>query len=407
VSPGFVLDFAISKNFDFRINISIEAVPMLSHQRLSELIGMIYDCAIEPERWRATLAEICQSVGCVSGIILLVDLDQSCHKFAHSWGLNADWMDQYFAHANQLTGFYSRAFSRQYKLDGEPLIMSRLVDQTGANGMQIYADLTRAHGIADIMQTVVLREAHRIAILTASRHEDVGMLRDEDVATMRLLVPHVRRAVKIIDILDAKKIEAHTLAATLDTFIAGAVVVGEEGRILHANDAARRMLSARRPIAAVDGVLTVRDTAANEELSAAIRLARANEAEIGNSGISVPLRNEEPSVAYVLPLAHGELRTRLMPQATAAVFIMRPDDALASSLGGLARQFDLTGAETRLLELLCADATLAEAAKRLGISHETARTHLAHVFSKTGVSRQADLLTLVNRMIPPARRPTN
>jgi DNA-binding CsgD family transcriptional regulator/PAS domain-containing protein len=380
---------------------------MLSHQRLSALIGMIYDCAIEPERWPATLAEVCQAIRCISGIILLVDLAQSRHKFAHSWGLTADWANQYLAYSDTLTGFYSRAFSRQYKLDGEPLIMSRLVEQTGASGMRVYADLTKAYGVIDIMQTVVLREERRIAILTASRHEDTGVLKDEEVAIMRLLVPHVRRAVKIIDILDAKNIEAHTLAATLDTFIAGAVVVGKEGRILHVNDAARRMLSVRRPIAAVDGVLTVRDTAANEELSTAIRLAQGNEADIGSAGISVPLRNEEPSVAHVLPLAHGDLRTRLVPQATAAVFITQVNGAPPRDMGGIARQFDLTAAETRLLEQLAADATLAEAAKTLGISHETARTHLAHIFSKSGVSRQVDLLALVNRLAPPVRRPSN
>jgi DNA-binding CsgD family transcriptional regulator len=60
--------------------------------------------------------------------------------------------------------------------------------------------------------------------------------------------------------------------------------------------------------------------------------------------------------------------------------------------------------EIRLLEQLAGNATLASAAKALGVSQETARTHLAHIFSKTGVSRQADLLTLLNRLMPPIRR---
>lgn len=60
-----------------------------------------------------------------------------------------------------------------------------------------------------------------------------------------------------------------------------------------------------------------------------------------------------------------------------------------------------------MLERLAGNATLAEAAKALDISPATARTHLAHIFSKTGVSRQVDLLTLVNRLVPPVRRPKN
>ena len=377
---------------------------MLSRRQLSELIGMIYDCAVEPDRWPATLAEICRSIGCMSGFLLLVDLEQSSHRFAHSWGLTPDWKERYAAFSDRLTGFYSLAFSRQYQLDGEPLIMSRFIDRTGANGKRIYEDLKRTLSISDVMQTVVLREARRIAILTASRHQDGGTLMDNDAATMRLLVPHVRRAVKIIDILDVKTIEADTLAATLDTFIAAVVIVGEGGRILHANDAARRMLAARRPIADVGGVLSVRNTTANAELSAAIRQARSDESRIGDSGLGVPLLSDEPSVAHVLPLARGDVRTRLMPQATAAVFVTVARPCLCADVGVLARNFDLTPAETRLLEQLVQNATLGRAAGELGISQETARTHLAHIFSKTGVSRQAELLTLVDRLVPPIRR---
>jgi DNA-binding CsgD family transcriptional regulator/PAS domain-containing protein len=376
---------------------------MLSHRQLSELIGMIYDCAIDPDRWPQTLAAICQSIGCTSGFILLVDLEQSQHKFVQSWGLSADWKERYSIYSDQLTGFYSLAFSRQYRLDGEPLIMSRFVSLMGSNGKRVYEDLRRTLGITDVMQTVVLREARRIAILTVSRHQDDGTLMDEDAAIIRALAPHVRRAVKIIDILDMRKIEAHTFAATLDTFVVGVIVVGEEGRILHANNAAQRMLSARDPIAAVDGVLCVREAAANEELLAAVRLARGNEADMGNHALGVPLRCDEPSVAYVLPLALGDVRTRLMPQATAAVFITRADRQALADIRPLARHFDLTTAEMRLLEQLTRNATLADAARALRISQETARTHLAHIFSKTGVSRQAELLTLVDRLVPPIR----
>lgn len=382
-------------------------MPTLTADRLSDLIGRIYDCAIEPERWPDTLAEICRTIKCMSGIILLVDLEHSRHKLAHTWGLSPDWTKRYFEYSDDLTGFFTRAFSRQSRLDGEPLIVSHLIDRLGPHGQRVYAELTEPQGISDMMQTVVLREARRIAIFVANRHESAGALMDDEIAITRLLVPHMRRAVTIGDILDTKKVEAGTLAATLDNFTAGVLVVGDQGRILHANNAASRMLSAREPIAAVNGLLSVRNARANDELSNAISLARADEGMIAGSGIGVPLRNEGPSVAHVLPLARGDLRTRLMQQATAAVFITQAESFAPGDIGALAGSFGLTPAEARTLEHLVGNATITEAAKALGISATTARTHLAHIFSKTGVSRQADLLTLVNRLVPPVRRPKN
>jgi DNA-binding CsgD family transcriptional regulator len=60
-----------------------------------------------------------------------------------------------------------------------------------------------------------------------------------------------------------------------------------------------------------------------------------------------------------------------------------------------------------MLEQLAVGLTVAEAAEALQISGNTARTHLARIFSKTGVSRQAELIALINRIVPsvhPTRR---
>lgn len=63
--------------------------------------------------------------------------------------------------------------------------------------------------------------------------------------------------------------------------------------------------------------------------------------------------------------------------------------------------------ERRLLEQLVAGKSLPQAADALGIAGTTARTHLTGIVAKTGVSRQADLIALVTRLVPPLQRPRN
>jgi DNA-binding CsgD family transcriptional regulator len=55
----------------------------------------------------------------------------------------------------------------------------------------------------------------------------------------------------------------------------------------------------------------------------------------------------------------------------------------------------VTPAEGRLAERLAAGEPLAAAARSLGISATTAKSHLARLFEKTGTSRQADLVQLL------------
>jgi DNA-binding CsgD family transcriptional regulator len=61
----------------------------------------------------------------------------------------------------------------------------------------------------------------------------------------------------------------------------------------------------------------------------------------------------------------------------------------------------LTPAETRVLASLLAGRTLAETAVTLDIAPSTAKTHLDNIFSKTGVTRQADLMRLGTGLVPP------
>lgn len=58
----------------------------------------------------------------------------------------------------------------------------------------------------------------------------------------------------------------------------------------------------------------------------------------------------------------------------------------------LQQQFGLTAAETDLALAILAGETVQEYARRLGRSHDTARTHLKAVFLKTGTRRQAELV---------------
>ena len=109
-----------------------------------------------------------------------------------------------------------------------------------------------------------------------------------------------------------------------------------------------------------------------------------------------------PVFAHVLPLTGSDLRTRLQPAAVAAVFIGAPPDE-QDGADTTAAAFGLTPAETQVLASLLAGRTLAETAVALGIAPSTAKTHLDHIFAKTGVTRQADLMRLGTGLVPPTR----
>ncbi|HZT87487.1 MAG TPA: helix-turn-helix transcriptional regulator [Stellaceae bacterium] len=374
-------------------------------ERLSDLIGSIYDCTIEPDRWPDTMKEICGELDCMHAAILLVDLIQSQHVFFQTWNIDPYWIEKNKDFYEETTMFYRNSARALAAPVDDVLVISRDLAPKIFFGSRYYREWIKPQGICDTIQTVVLRQPDRIGVFAPVRHESVGVVTDREIAIMRLLAPHIRRAVTIGDVIDLKALEAQALAATLDKVAAGVTVVGEDRRILHATAAARGMFAAGGPIGSVQGRLVARDPRARQELDRAVALARQDESALGAAGIGIALgaADDAAAVAHVLPLARGDLRTRLIPQATAAVFVTAAASPPQRDLAPIARSYGLTPAETRLLECLTSGATVAEAAALRGVALSTAKTHLAHIFSKTGTTRQADLVDLIHRLTPPVR----
>jgi DNA-binding CsgD family transcriptional regulator len=230
----------------------------------------------------------------------------------------------------------------------------------------------------------------------------VGIFTDRDMEVMRLLVPHLRRAVTISNVLDTQTVEKARMTETLDALKLGVVLTDADSRILHANRAAQEMIREGGTLRDGRGVLRAENTAASAEMKEAIGLAARNESGLGRTGLAVRLSEdyELPVVAHVLPLASGEIRSRLDPAAVAAVFI-NPAVEDERSAQTVAATFGLTRAETRVLSRVLAGMTVVEAAADLSVAMTTARTHLDNIFAKTGASRQSELLRLAAQIAPP------
>jgi DNA-binding CsgD family transcriptional regulator len=113
------------------------------------------------------------------------------------------------------------------------------------------------------------------------------------------------------------------------------------------------------------------------------------------------LTSEWPFAVYVLPVrAVGSqassrflTRTRVIILAVDSVPGGPPDPALVRDLLGL------TLGEARVAALVGSGSPPRDAAVKLGITEETARTVLKRVFSKVGISRQSELTALLTKVV--------
>jgi len=208
------------------------------------------------------------------------------------------------------------------------------------------------------------------------------------------IAPHARQMLFISKTADLKQSEAAALADTLNGLAAGIFLVDAGRRIVHANTAGHDILRADDFLRSISGQLVARNTQANRTLDQVF--ADNGGVAIGTRGIALPLtaHDGERYVMHLLPLTPAT-RTGIgmACKAVAALFVQKV--ALGSRCGELvARTFELTPAELRVLLTIVEVGGVRETSAALGIAESTVKTHLHRVFDKTGARRQADLVKL-------------
>ena len=255
----------------------------------------------------------------------------------------------------------------------------------------------------DDMFTILEKSATTCSLSQVVRRRSDGVVDEHAKGRMALLVPHIRRSVLIGKIIDLKKVEAAALADSLDTLSAGMFMVDSTGRIVHANASGHSMLAETKVLRSVGGLLGAIDPVGNQALLESFAAAESGDPAVGRRGIAVPLkaREDESYVANVLPLTSGARRKAGISYCAVATVFVHKAALDLSPPEAIVKEFSLTPAELRVLFAIVEIGPVPEAAEVLGVSEATARTHLRHLFEKTGTSRQAELIKLVAKYANP------
>lgn len=218
--------------------------------------------------------------------------------------------------------------------------------------------------------------------------------------TLDRLIPHLRNAIDLYHALEANRSEQAVYSGAIENLSVGVVLLDHDGYILRTNAVADAIMRGNDGIARNERRLRLADAQHRARLDE--MLARSGSCAL--SGTPTILRIERPSGARDYGVAIHRIHTPGFMQTGSspalALLISDPERVAIADHQALRTRFGLTRKEAMLASELAAGRSLDEAAARLGIARNTARSHLRALFAKTGVSRQGELVRLIHTSLP-------
>ena len=362
---------------------------------LLQLIAEIYDAALDPGLWGSALAEIGAFTRSSAARLYEEDSRAKTGRILSSWALepaDMDLHDRKIIALNPLTGArHLRGVGKMVSI-WDVLRPGELLDPRDCR--EWMQPLEERDGRC----AVLAESGTNVKALALTRHERDGRVDPELRRRVGLMMPHLRRAMEVAAAIDRRKAEAASLADALTGLAAAVFLVDAEGRVSFANEAGRLLLEEGDMLCAVEGRLRACNPRAHQALREALAAAASREAGAAAEGTAIPLiaAQGQDWLAHVLRLGSGARQgAGRARSADAAVFVRQAVFDTRTPLGSVARRYQLSPGELRVLEAVVEIGGVQAITEALGLSEGTVKTHLRHLFEKTHTHRQMDLVRLV------------
>lgn len=343
------------------------------------LIEAIYDGIVEVPCWTAFLEQACRSFAVAVASIIIE---------SNSLG--------YPEHIRLFSSGTKEAISRQIDSFSSTYIFGSPSSNDVCDWEVPLDDSDGGEAFA-LSFSAEVQSGIRFAFGLWDRHRNAPF--DENSrALCRLLIPHLKRAMRVFVRYAQAFRERSVYLAVIDRIGIGVALVDADAKVLTTNAIGREILESGNGLRIVDGRLTAGTPNIARALEQYIRAgAEAQTLPPQERGQPLALeRLDKASPLTVIVHPGPGFEPVNAPLRRSAIVVMRDPDRRASvSADVVALLFGLTPSEAALATLLAQGADLDEAAEQLEIRRNTARSHLQSIFAKTGANRQSELVRTI------------
>ncbi|TYL80330.1 helix-turn-helix transcriptional regulator [Bradyrhizobium cytisi] len=367
----------------------------ISNESVLDLIGAIYEVALDGSRWENVLTRIDDAIG---GRTLFGVFDPASGLSS----LLSPRIDP--DRVQELLGWAPRNPLLPLgigRTPGEVFTIGDFITRDEFTRSDFYNEWWQPGGFdTEPLTTNLLVDHNATGILTSHRPSNLSPYDDKARRLFATLAQHLVRAVAIQRRTHQVDIAGRAALAGLDGLDQGFILADAQARPIFVNRRAHEWLDAADGIVIDAGALSAITSDDGRCLQTLVGSCSIdNPDRIGGEMSLRRLPGRMPLHVQVTPVgsdwAESSVSLASGWRSSAMVLITDPEPDARSRLDALRARYGLTRAEAAFALEIVKGGGRKATAERLGIADGTARSHLSKIFDKTGVGRQAELVRLL------------
>jgi DNA-binding CsgD family transcriptional regulator len=373
---------------------------MISLEALSELLEVLYSAPLQLEQWERFLALLSEHTGSECSVLLCAN-----SRLALSVGAQGGRGQ-----------FDQAAYNERYAANDPlraPIIRhartgvfhgNDLLPNGGMQRTDLYRNLLAPVGYRYTTHMVLAVNVRRLEVITVARTLNQGAMPPECSRLLNLLVPHLQKALEIRQVLGVAQQRLAGAEAMADASATATFLLSRSGRVLHRNAAAEYLLSQADGLILHDGMLTAAEGRFKEPLrklfhDAGVTVSPQWKTRLAHAFALHRCSGKQPLQLLASPLPPSH---RNHAKADLVLLVTDPEKPVNFPDDVLRALYGLTPAQTEVANGLLTGYTLNEIARLRRVSVGTVRQQVKNIFTKTGATRQSDLVRLLMTLPPSA-----
>ena len=354
----------------------------------------------DPSRWDVMLDVLGKRFGATAAAIFARPAaPTAAAPLATALNLPPDGMKTYLERWVQHDPWLASA-QRAPMVSGNCYIGREVCDWPELERSMFYNEFSKGQGVRGLLSLMV-DDGRQPALapftfLSMFRAPGLEEFDEDDRRALRAIHAPVQMALRAYCALSASRTGQLAAAAALDAVGKPIFVLDRNGQLLHANVAADAGKVKSDWLVIRAGRLVHLVSTAADVASALVSRAAQGQLQTVRLWRPALAGGVHCAIARLVPLGEANPCAWAWPQA--AVLLLLDEEVRevdAQRIPALSVRYRLTTAESQLLAQLGNGLDPADIASANGVSIHTVRTHIKHLFEKTGVSRQTDLVRLL------------